>query len=436
MATLTSFRASGICSECCAYGSLWVSNDFGSRGNTYRIGDDVDDDVGDDFVTHSFLVREPREGEPAHVLATWTCETCHRYSFAELVFADGWLVDLQAVEPTVATLDRIHYIPTYESSQVEDLLGRSMWDEQDLWPGWLPALREALARREAAAPEAHGERAEGDFLLGGTFDGGRYKIVEHYMGGGADQLWFARSTADPSARYLVSTTADNGLKISSDGPELLRTAAGLFTPRFLGSFDRRGDGGEEDRERDGMVAYVEQVPLGWPLPKTRISTKQYAFLLAAQAAEKLLAAAAAGVLPVGLRPEYVWAVNRPSGPQVTGLGGRSFSFFGAARRRRDLPTAPLFTLQYFAPEVRRGEPFDDRALVLTLAVITAEWLLGRYPYEPDGAWGHNHLCRGEHVELPVRARDLIPALRPDPADRPSLADFARTLRVLARSQLA
>ncbi len=260
------------------------------------------------------------------MLATWTCETCHRYSFADLVFAHGWLVDLRAVEPTVAALDRIHYIPTYESSQVETLLGRSMWDEQGI------------------------------------------------------------------------------------------------------------DGGAGDQERRTTVGYVERVPPGWPLPLTKIPTEPNAFLLGAQVAEKLLAAAADGVFDVGLRPEYVWVVNRPTGPEVTGLGGRNDDIFTAAYRRRDLRTAPLYTRRYLAPEVNRGERYDARALVLTLAVMAAEWRLGRYPYEEgDGAYGYNRLCRGEHVQLPSAARDLTPALSPDPAG-PTLADFARTLHVLARTR--
>lgn len=430
MATLTAFRAGGVCSECCAYGPLWVNNDFGSRGATYRIGDDVAEDIGDDFATHSFVVREPGANEPARALSTWTCETCGRYSFAELIFANGWLVDVRSVEPTVATLDRIHYIAKYDSSELETLLGRSMWDENGIWPGWLPALRDVLTRKEFSAPEVH---EEGEFPLGGTLDRGRYTIVEHYLGGGADQLWFARSVEDPRARYLVSTTIDNGLDSEADGSTLLRVASGLFAPRFVGTFDLGGDGGAGDQERRTTIAYVEEVPPGWPLPQTKIPTEPHAFHLGAQVAEKLLAAVANGFLPVGLRPEYIWVANRSSRPEVTGLGGRNREFFAAAGRRRDLRTAPLFTRRYVAPEVNRGDRYDDRALVLTVAVMTAEWLLGAYPYEDgDGAWGYNRLCRGEHVELPAEARELAPALSVDPARRPPLVDFARTLARLAR----
>jgi hypothetical protein len=272
---------------------------------------------------------------------------------------------------------------------------------------------------------------DGEFPLGGTLDGGRYKLVEHYLGGGFDQLWLARAAGDPAARYLVSTTPNNGLELARDEPTLLRDAGILFAPRFVGAFDLVGDGGAGDQERRSTVGYVEQVA-GSPMSRTGIDTPRHAFRLGAQVADKLLVAATAEVFVVGLRPEYVWIEMRGAMPQVTAVGGRNRDFFAAAYRRRDLRTAPPFTRRYLAPEVSRGERYDDRALVLTVAVITAEWLLGRYPYEDDEAYGYLRLCRGEHIELPAAAGDLAAALRPDPADRPDLASFARTLGQLAR----
>jgi hypothetical protein len=278
------------------------------------------------------------------------------------------------------------------------------------------------------------ERVEGgEFPLGGTLDGGRYRLVEHYLGDGLDQLWFARSAEDPATRYLVSTTADNGFKLASDGPALLRTAGIPCAPRFVGAFDLVGDGGAGDQQRRTTLGYVEQV-VGSPLVRSHIDTAVHAFRLGAEIAGMLLLAATADLLVVGLRPEYVWIELRADLPQVSAVGGRNLHFFGAARRRRDLPTVPLFTRRYVAPEVSRGEPYDDRALVLTVAVMVVEWLLGRYPYEDDDAYGYLHLCRGKHVALPVDARELAPALSPDPADRPDLDTFARTLDRLTRKR--
>ncbi len=106
------------------------------------------------------------------------------------------------------------------------------------------ALRDALARREAAGPEVH---EEGAFPLGGLLDSARYKLVEHYLGAGTDQLWFARSVAEPDARFLVSTTIDNGFDPSVDASGLLQNADGLFTPRFVGTFDLAGDSAADDQ---------------------------------------------------------------------------------------------------------------------------------------------------------------------------------------------
>jgi hypothetical protein len=269
------------------------------------------------------------------------------------------------------------------------------------------------------------------FPRGATLHDGRYVLVEHYLGGGIDQLWFARDAADASARYLVSTTYDNGFKLDSDGPPLMRPAGILCAPRFLGAYDLIGDGGAGDQRRRFSLGYVEQVA-GTPLARVGIDISAHAFRISAQIAEVLITAAATGVLVVGLRPEYVWIDEHGDEPRVSAIAGRNLHFFGAARRRRDLPTAPLFTRRYVAPEVYRGAPYDDRALVLTLALITTEWLLGRYPYEDDDAYGYLHLCRGEHVPLPPAAAELAPALSPDPAGRPDLASFTRTLRRLAR----
>ncbi|MCE9572255.1 MAG: hypothetical protein K8W52_03790 [Deltaproteobacteria bacterium] len=271
-----------------------------------------------------------------------------------------------------------------------------------------------------------------EFPQGAMLDGGRYQVVDHYLGGGSDQLWFARGV-DSTTRYLVSTTVDNGFDLPSDGPALMRSAEGVLTPCFLGPVDLVGDGGVRDELRRTTMAYVERVPGGIPLVEVRLDVARHAFHLGSQVAERLLAAAAAEVLVVGVRPEYVWIEVNDDAPNVTGVGGGNRTFFTAAHRRRDLRTAPLFTRRYVAPEVSRGEAYDERALVFSVAVMTAEWLLGRYPYEGgDGAYGYNRLCRGEHVALPDAARELVPALSTAPAARPALSEFVRTLDRLAQ----
>lgn len=132
-----------------------------------------------------------------------------------------------------------------------------------------------------------------------------------------------------------------------------------------------------------------------------------------------------------MRPEYVWVRVDGGRATVTGVGGRNALFFASARQRRDLPTAPLFPHRYLAPEVYMRQPYDDRALVLTLAVMIAEWATGTYPYAmDDGAWGYNNLALGEHLPLSIDgafATLLSRGMRSDPRDRPSLSAFLTAL---------
>lgn len=434
MALLTELRATGRCPNCGTEGDVWILSHLGSDGATYGIGDDVAADIPpEEIKSGSFVVRDPQPGEPIHVLVGWSCKTCRCANFAEVVFAAGRVADIQPVRLSVEVLDRLHYVEEAISDRIEAYTNHSMWDEWGVWPSWVSALRENLARAEGTLPEVV---VPDDSAMGVTLDGGRYRIEEHYLGAGSDQLWFARSDAHPGVRYLVSVTPDNGLKIADDGPALLRAADGLFVPRFLGYFDLIDDNGVEDPQRRFTCAYVEELPVGAPVRVVCTDLRLHAVSLGVQIGGLLERARASGVLDVWLRPEYVWVtVDANNAPTVTGIGGRSAPFFGAARRRRDLVTAPLFTTRYIAPEVRRGEPPDDRALVLTLGVMIAEWLVGEYPYaQDDGAWGHNRLCDGEHVALPAPPplADLITrALRPDPAERPDLGTFTRTLASLA-----
>lgn len=436
MALLTSFRATSRCPHCGAQTDVWIQSHVGSDGATYRIGDDVAADINVDVIrSASFVVRDPDEGEPIHVLMAWTCDNCAVEGFAEVVFANGRVADIKPVELTVEVLDRLHFVEEAINYKIELFTNHSMWDEWGVWPSWVRALRENLMRVEGNVADAS---EPDDFPLGATLDHGRYRIEEHYLGSGHDQLWFARSVEQAGTRYLVSIAPNNGLRHETDGPTLLHPADGLFVPRYLGEPDLVGDGGVEDPQRRFTCAYVEELPAGAPLRAAGIDLRQYAVDLGAQIGALLERARASGVLDVWLRPEYVWATSNGGEPTVTGIGGRSVLFFVAARRRRDLVTARLFTHTYLAPEVYRGDPYDDRALVLTLGVMIAEWLVGEYPYaQDDGAWGYNHLFEGVHVVLPVEpplADLLATALSPDPDKRPDLATFTRALAAAAHAR--
>jgi len=277
-----------------------------------------------------------------------------------------------------------------------------------------------------------------DFPVADTLDGGRYQPERLYLGAGFDQLFFGRSARCPGRRYLISTAPDNGLDVAELGLDLMRAAAGLFVPRFLGHFDVAGDDALRDSFRRDQCAFVEELPAGLPLRHAFPDPRSCALVLGSQVGRLLSQASReSGIFDIGLRPEYVWVELAEGAPVVTGLGGRNHAFLAAAARRRCLPTVPLFTHRYVAPEVYRGDPFDDRALVLTLALMVAEWATGSYPFpQDDGAWGYNRLCSGHPIHLPLPApitRLLASALHPDCNHRPDLAAFTSALEAHAGS---
>jgi hypothetical protein len=282
-----------------------------------------------------------------------------------------------------------------------------------------------------------------DFPWQDTLGGGLYQATEHYLGRGADRLFFGRVPSRPDDRYLLSissVTSDGSRAVEANRDKLLLSAPGVFTPVFVGHFDVLGEDPPRDRFRTHEYGFVERLPEGGPLSRLLPAPRAHAVELGCQIGLLLQGAVAAGVLVVGLRPEYVWVrVDGPT-PVVTGIGGRNSAFFGAAGRGRDLPTARLFTHRYTAPEAGRGASLDDRALVLTLAVMVAEWATGEYPYPmDDGQWGYYNLVDGKHRELRLSAelaRLLSLGMRPLPGDRPDLRTFTERLQAIRDEETA
>lgn len=270
-----------------------------------------------------------------------------------------------------------------------------------------------------------------DFPLADSLGDGRFVPVEHYWGAGSDQLFFGRSSTEPGVRYLISTTTDNGLQKELLQASFERTSDGVFVTEFLGHYDADGRDDGRDRFRRQQCALVERVPDGVPVAKASIDLRAASAILGLHAGRMVQRAIANEVDVLGLRPEYVWVRVGQAGPAVTGIGGRNAAFFASARRMRDLPTAPLFEQRYLAPEVYSRGAYDDRAYVLTLSVMIAEWATGAYPYAiDDGAWGYNNLAQGDHLPLgiPAPLAELLSAgMRPDPRDRPRLDAFVAAL---------
>jgi hypothetical protein len=269
-----------------------------------------------------------------------------------------------------------------------------------------------------------------DFPFRDPIGGGAFIAREHYLGAGLEQLYFGCSTTDENERCLVSVTVDNGLDPEAVGEDLARSSPGLLETAFIGSFDADGADSGRDRLRRQHCVLVERIPDGVPIGRAATDVSPYAVSLGLQIGRILAEACRNEILLVSLRPEYVW-VRSESGLVVSGLGGRNTLFLTSARRNRDLPSVPLFNRRYLAPEVYKRQPFDDRAVVLTLAVMIAEWATGSYPYAiDDGAWGYNNLAAGEHLPLQVDASFselLSRGMEPDPLGRPTLDAFLTEL---------
>jgi hypothetical protein len=274
------------------------------------------------------------------------------------------------------------------------------------------------------------------FPLQDTLGDLRFRPTEHFLGAGIEQLYLGIRAQQPDSRYLFSITART--EASNARMQRLRSRAfthveGIFDVEFIGPFDRVGVDPVRDAEREGHWGMVEKLPEGEPLSRLGLGSlgPRRAVELGAAVGRILARGVHAGVVLVGLRPEYVWARrSAAAGASVTGVGGRSHEFFAAARPF-SLPTAPLFERLYAAPEVMRGDPAGERALVFTLAIMVAEWATDRYPFPDSWARGSAlSLATGKHAPLGVSKEvdDLLStALRAEAGERPALDAFIAQL---------
>jgi len=145
MSLLTYFKATLPCSRCGHVETAWIPSGLGSRGATYEVGDCPADDIPPaDFEDTSFRVRPVEPGQPVHLLLSWTCEECGLESFAELVFADGCVRSIDAVELEPRTLARLHYIADRLDDILQTVIGQPLYDESGLRADWLTRLQAAL----------------------------------------------------------------------------------------------------------------------------------------------------------------------------------------------------------------------------------------------------------------------------------------------------
>ena len=108
-----------------------------------RVGDKPDVKIGD-FESAFLTLRLPTSNEPIRVLDWWTCPTCGKKNWAEIIFDHGEVKSIQAVKLSRASLDRANFVSEDIYEDFEDMVGKSMWENNKLRPNFKELLKEHL----------------------------------------------------------------------------------------------------------------------------------------------------------------------------------------------------------------------------------------------------------------------------------------------------
>jgi hypothetical protein len=273
--------------------------------------------------------------------------------------------------------------------------------------------------------------ADNPFPLPGTLRNGAYAVDEPLLGNATQQLLRGHHVSTRAPVLIACNLRGSHHRIDELRSALSYQLPGVFELGLVGGFDRRG---EQDDPCTTGCAIVEHVTRGTWLPRllppmhAPQAAKRMAIELGLTAGRILARAATAGVLLVRIRPEYLWA-NCTSGHwKVTGLSARGDELL--RHETTDIATPPLFDRDYHAPEWQRDP--DHRALVFTLAVMIAEWTMGRHPFERR--FHDQDLEQQRHlpIEASVPLKSLLEeSLQLDRRQRPQLGEFLAALAMLA-----
>lgn len=276
-----------------------------------------------------------------------------------------------------------------------------------------------------------------EFPLGDSLAGGAWQITEHLCGRGSQELYAAERPGGGERAAVAVIWAPRGVPHDELVGALAPSVAGVLPLDHLGSFDPAGDDPMRRVHQAQHQAIVEPVPQGaawlpWLLRGEPLGADG-ALALAAAAGAILLRAAADGVLPVGVRPETIWARRDGDRLAALGLSGRTYDFFAHTGGGCIVP-GRAFERHYLAPEVYLERGQSEASLAFSLAAMTAEWATGAYPFPDAWAGGSaRSLVLGQHAALDVPAEVaalLSSALRADPAARTSLRDLVDGARRL------
>lgn len=272
-------------------------------------------------------------------------------------------------------------------------------------------------------------------VLTSTFDGGRFHVARHLRGQGFRQLFLGVDTA---SSHTVLISYDKLPKHTTVGGFVTATgarAAGVLDLLFAGQSDQdipyywavieRAPANSrwlpDVLGQHHPDAYTDAVPKRLPSfdPETALPT---ALGLGRSAGRILADNAARGTILARVRPETMWII----GDKVVGLSQRSELMFAASWVTAF--TAPVFDRYYYAPELDRKQPVDDRALVFSLSIMIAEWATGLYPFAKkhyaQGPLEDNQIA----LDVPARLAALLGSgMHIAATHRPTLSAFLAEL---------
>lgn len=267
-----------------------------------------------------------------------------------------------------------------------------------------------------------------------TFDGQRFQVTKHLHGQGLRQMFLGVDTENNDTVLISYDKLPKHTTIGSFVAANQGRAPGVLDLLFAGQPDKGGSYwaviervigdtrwlpsvlGQHPRD-----AYTDAVPKRLPSfdPETALLT---ALALGRSAGRILADNAARGTMLTRVRPETMFIF----GDIVYGLSQRSELMFAASWVTSF--TVPIFDRYYYAPELDRKQPVDDRALVFCLSIMIAEWATGLYPFAKK-SYAHGPIEDNQvALDLPSGLSELLGAgMRIDATRRPSLSAFLSEL---------
>ena len=275
---------------------------------------------------------------------------------------------------------------------------------------------------------------------------GPFEIVGPLGAGGMGEVYLARDTRlgrDVAVKVLPQGLAGDPERLKRFEKEA-RSASALNHPNIVTIYEIGGEGGVSYIAMERVEgSTLRELLTGGPLPTKKILS------VAAQVAEGLAKAHAAGIVHRDLKPENVmvtpdgfvkildFGLAKLSGPpEASGEASHSPTVSGGTE-----PGMVMGTVAYMSPEQAIGRPLDFRSDQFSLGAVLYEMATGRRPFErPTRPETLTAILREEPEPLASAARATPAPLRwivercmaKDPDERyASTRDLARDLAQMA-----